>query len=63
LQCLLTDMFLVHCHTLWCPVYCEGCLSFLTRWFTLISWLVSTDFCTYSYQCFSTNLTPVPYTC
>ena len=50
LQCLLTDMFLVHCHTLGCLVYCEGWLSVSTCSFTLISWLVSTDSGTYSYQ-------------
>jgi len=63
LQCILTDMFLICCHTLWCPVYCEGWLSVFACWSTLISWLVSTNFGTYSYQCSLTNLTPVPCTC
>ena len=63
LQCLLTDMFLICCHTLWCPLYCEGWLSVFTCWSTLISWLVSTNFGTYLYQCSLTNLTPVPCTC
>jgi len=39
LQCVLTDMFLICCHTLWCPVYWDGWLSIFTCWFTLISYL------------------------